>query len=95
MVAKLDIEVVYATAERQHLITLSVPQGTTLCDAVRLSGLACYIEGANIETMPIGVFGERVKQPEKRLVAAGERVEIYRPLRCDPKKQRQERAIKP
>lgn len=83
----IRIEVVYAEPERQPLLSLSVPAGTTAIEAVRLSGLLesfPYLDpgGSN----RLGVFGKLCK-PEQEL-RDGDRVEIYRPLKADPKEVR-------
>ena len=85
----LEIEVVYARPEEQAVVALSVPAGTTAAEAARRSGLT--------ERFPeiaagakLGVFG-KVVAPDTPL-AAGDRVEIYRPLVADPKQARRGRA---
>ena len=82
----LDIEVAYALPERQWLVAISVPQGTTARQALSLSGLADEAPGLDINSCPVGVFGRVV--PDDYELSNGERVEIYRPLLHDPREQR-------
>lgn len=87
--ALLAIEVVYARPEEQVVIALSVPAGTTAAEAVERSGLAARFP--EIADHPkLGVFGSPV--PADTPLAAGDRVEIYRPLIADPKQARRGRA---
>ncbi|MBV6288675.1 RnfH family protein [Pseudomonas aegrilactucae] len=88
----LPIEVVYATAEQQLLLALEVPAGTTVGEAVKLSGIAGRLPEGAVQDCPLGIFG-KVVAPE-RVIAAGDRVEVYRPLLADPKEVRKQRAAK-
>lgn len=90
----IAIEVVYALADRQRLLRLSVPQGTTMREAVRLSGMQQHFPDADLRQAPLGIFGKAVPKPEERVLEEGERVEIYRPLIADPKEVRKQRAAK-
>ncbi|WP_327438931.1 RnfH family protein [Pseudomonas donghuensis] len=92
--ALLTVEVVYAQAERQVLLNLEVPAGTTLAEAVKLSGIAAHFPEADIQACPIGIFGRVIANPEAQKVEAGDRIEIYRPLLVDPKEVRKQRAAK-
>lgn len=89
----IRVEVAYALPERQQIIALNVPQGTTALNAARQSGIADLFEGLDLEQSPMGVFGKAV-QPASHVLAAGERVEIYRPLLIDPTESRKARAAK-
>jgi len=81
----LKVEVVYALPERIELVALELPAGATAADALRASGLAD-------KASAIGIFGKRV-DPATPL-ADGDRVEIYRALRLDPKDARRRRALR-
>jgi hypothetical protein len=88
----IAIEVAYATSEQQALIALDMLEGVTIEQAIRASGLLARfqeIDGADIK---VGIFGSvcKLDQPLKQ----GDRVEIYRPLRHDPKEARRQRAAK-
>lgn len=86
----LDIEVVYAGPDRQWRVPLKVPAGTTVIEAIEASGLRSRIPMLALDPTSVGVFGRRVA-PETPL-RDGDRVEIYRPLRADPKELRRARA---
>ncbi|WP_341959979.1 RnfH family protein [Pseudomonas sp. RC10] len=90
----IRVEVVYATAERQALIALEVPAGTTVFGAVEASGIAEQFVGLDVTHCPMGLFGKVVSDPQTRQLEEGDRVEIYRPLLADPKEVRRLRAEK-
>ena len=84
-VAEIAVTVAYAEAERQTVIAMRVPVGTTAAQAIVLSG----IRGAHagIAKQPaLGVFGQLVS--ETYVLSDGDRVEVYRALLQDPKETR-------
>jgi putative ubiquitin-RnfH superfamily antitoxin RatB of RatAB toxin-antitoxin module len=86
----IEVEVAYAHPERQLILKLEVPPGTTAIEAVRLSGVEEQFPEIDVARNRIGVFGKLCK-PERPLLA-GDRVEIYRPLLVDPRVARRELA---
>ncbi|MGF6670398.1 RnfH family protein [Pseudomonas monsensis] len=90
----IEIEVVYAAVERQVLRTVSVAEGSTIRAAVLASGIGEAFPELNLADCPLGIFGKVVADPQVRLVQAGDRIEIYRPLLADPKEVRRLRAAK-
>ncbi len=88
------VEVVYALAGEQALLELELPAGSTLREAVLRSGLDARFPGLDLATVPLGIFGKAVSRPEERVLEAGDRVEIYRPLQADPKEVRKRRAAR-
>ncbi|KFJ90181.1 MAG: RnfH family protein [Pseudomonas sp.] len=90
----IAIEVVYALAERQKLLRLSVPTGTTVREAALRSGMQQFFPELDLSQAPLGIFGKAVSKPEEQVLEEGERVEIYRPLIADPKEVRKQRAAK-
>lgn len=97
--AMLTVEVAYALPERQRIVTLTVPRGTTALDAARLSGIADEFPEIDPATAEMGIFakaldGKALPRPNEYELADRDRVEIYRPLLIDPKEARQARAAK-
>lgn len=90
----VEIEVVYATVDRQVLLVVTVPSGTSLRAAVQASGIAAQFPELDPAHCPLGVFGKMVTHAELRAVQSGDRIEIYRPLLADPKEVRRLRAAK-
>lgn len=85
----IAVTVVYALAERQFLRELTVPAGTTVATAVRLSGLPEAFPDIDRAAMPVGIFGKLVRPDD--VLQDGDRVEIYRKLLLDPKESRRRR----
>lgn len=86
----IQVEVAYALPERQTLLSLKVPVGTTAEQAVQRSGLLEHYPDLDLSTSKLGIFS-KVVAPQREL-REGDRVEIYRPLIADPKAVRQKRA---
>lgn len=89
---KIHVEVVLAMPERQELVSLDVARGTTVAEAINISGLPEMFEGFELDLKSVGVFGQKA-DPEQ-VLREGDRVEIYRPLIADPKEVRRQRALK-
>lgn len=90
----IDVEVAFALPDQQEIIALQVPKGTSVFDAVVMSGIISHFEGLQLEGAPMGIFGKAVKNPQAEEIKHGQRVEIYRPLTIDPKVARANRAAK-
>ncbi|EPL04010.1 RnfH family protein [Pseudomonas sp. CF161] len=90
----IEIEVVYAAVDRQVLLKVSVPAGSTLRAGLMASGIAAQFPELDLQSCPVGIFGKVIADPDRHLLQAGERIEIYRPLLADPKEVRRLRAAK-
>lgn len=90
----IHVEVAYALPEKQMIIPLTVAVGSTLFEVVVQSKIVEHFSGLDLETSTMGVFAKIEKTPKLRVIQAGERVEIYRPLINDPKEARKARAAK-
>jgi len=88
----IDVEVAYALPDKQSIVPLTVPEGTTALAAAQQSGLDEQYEGLSLEDAKLGIFGKAVAHTQ--VLRAGDRVEIYRPLIADPKEVRKARAAK-
>ena len=93
----IPVEVAYATPEKQLIIVLDVPQGTTAYEAVLLSNIVDEFSSINLETDLMGIFskvldGKGRPTPREYVLRARDRVEIYRPLLIGPKEARLQRA---
>jgi uncharacterized protein len=91
-VGLIEIEVAYAKPEEQVIVIFNVPQGTTIGQAVNLSGLLSRFPEISSSELKMGVFGV-VCKPEQ-MAKQGDRIEIYRPLIHDPKEARRQRALR-
>jgi putative ubiquitin-RnfH superfamily antitoxin RatB of RatAB toxin-antitoxin module len=75
------------------LRALDVEAGTTIGQAIELSGILQEAPEINLVTMPVGIYGK--KKTLDTVLQPRDRIEIYRPLIADPKDARRRRAKKP
>jgi len=87
-----SIEVAYASPQQSWLIQCNVEEGTTIQQAIEISGILKRCSDIDLETNRVGIFSKIVALDV--LVGAGDRIEIYRPLIIDPKQARRLRAEK-
>jgi putative ubiquitin-RnfH superfamily antitoxin RatB of RatAB toxin-antitoxin module len=90
MAETIHIEVVYALADRQDVIPLTLAAGTTLKQAVEGSGLMEKYPDIDTVKGKFGIYSKLAK-PDT-VLRDRDRVEIYRPLIADPKEVRKQRA---
>ncbi|TVS10285.1 MAG: RnfH family protein [Wenzhouxiangella sp.] len=86
----LQVEVAAGLPDRQLVIPLILPSGATVQDALAAANLPGRMPGLEINPACIGVFG-RLSALDRPL-ADGDRVEVYRPLKADPKEVRRQLA---
>ncbi|NHZ83201.1 RnfH family protein [Massilia sp. CCM 8695] len=89
---KITVQVCYATPASAYLRELTVEQGCTIEQAIRLSGVLADIPGIDLALQPVGLYGK--KKPLETVLRQRDRIEIYRPLVADPKESRRKRAEK-
>lgn len=88
----MQITVVYAESLQQWEVGLELPEGATVLDALLASRILQQCPQIDLKQNRVGVYGQCVT-PETRL-QAGDRVEIYRPLRNDPRERRRQRVVR-
>ncbi|RKP54673.1 RnfH family protein [Pararobbsia silviterrae] len=88
----VPIEICYALPDAQTLLAIEVEAGSTVRQAIERSGIIARHPEIDLSTLAVGVFGKIVALDA--VVSAGDRVEIYRPLKADPKMARQRRVEK-
>ena len=86
--------VAYATRERQYLWSLELSAPATIAAALDGARRLAERESAGLDpslwkAAPVGVFGE--PRTRDALIQDGDRIELYRPLRADPRARRRER----
>lgn len=89
--ARIDVQVVYADALRQILRKVEIAANSTVAEAIEASGIGSELP-RGFEPAAIGIFG-RIVTLDARL-HAGDRIELYRALRADPKESRRRRAAR-
>ncbi len=87
---RLKVEVAAGLPDRQWLVSLELPPGSTVQDALSAADLPRSMPGLPVAPEHVGVFG-RLCSPDTEL-KDGDRVEIYRPLKADPKEIRRQMA---
>ncbi|MDX1517005.1 MAG: RnfH family protein [Woeseiaceae bacterium] len=93
MAETIEVEVVYATPDRQRLLDVRVPVGATVAEVIETSGIAGHFRDDNLEICDVGIWGRIVDR--QTVVADGDRIELYRPLAIDPREARRQRAKGP
>lgn len=78
----MQIGVAYSEAANQIWLTTEVPDDSTVQAAIEKSGILRMFPTIDLETQKVGVFGKLVKLDSP--LRPGDRVEIYRPITCDP-----------
>jgi putative ubiquitin-RnfH superfamily antitoxin RatB of RatAB toxin-antitoxin module len=88
----INVEVAYATPEKQIIRAVNVDEGTTIGAAIVQSGILLDFPEleSHLENSEVGIFGKVA--PMTTVLHEGDRVEIYRPLIADPKEVRRKRA---
>ncbi len=89
MAEAINIQVVYAQPDKQTLVDLVLPAGSTLAQALDASGLLLQHE-IDVASGKFGIYG-KLSKPDT-VLRNHDRVEIYRPLIADPKEVRKARA---
>ena len=78
----MQIGVAYSEPLKQIWLNIEVPDDATVVAAIEKSGILKMFPQIDITTQKLGIFGRLVK-PDAAL-RPGDRIEIYRPIICDP-----------
>ena len=78
----MQIGVAYSESANQVWLSIEVPDDTTVLTAIERSGVLRMFPGIDLTTQKVGIFGRLVRLDA--VLRAGARVEIYRPITCDP-----------
>jgi putative ubiquitin-RnfH superfamily antitoxin RatB of RatAB toxin-antitoxin module len=68
---------------------LPLPTGSRLLDALRQSAILAGLPDAEVDALQTAVWGRKL--PPEHMLRDGDRVELLRPLKVDPKVARRER----
>ena len=88
----ISVEVAYAMPELQIVASLALSAGSTAEQAIQASGILQQFPEINLSRQKIGIFGTVCNLD--KIIIAGDRVEIYRPLLQDPMMARRNRVQK-
>lgn len=78
----MQIGVTYSEPGQQLWLNIEVPDSATVREAIERSGILKQFPHIDLDTQKVGIFGRLVK-PDAAL-RAGDRIEIYRAITCDP-----------
>ncbi len=78
----MQVGVAYSEAGQQIWLTIEVPDESTVRQVIDRSGVLRSFPSIDLQTQRVGVFGRLVKLDTP--LRPGDRVEIYRPITCDP-----------
>lgn len=93
MLSKLSVTLVYAEPQQQWVYEARVARGTEAWELIQASHFLEQVPALNnrtIETLELAVYAQKINADH--LLQEGDRVEIIRPLRADPKVVRREMA---
>ena len=86
----ITVEVAYAAAQKQQILTVTVPFASTIEKAIDCSGILDIFPEIDLTRQKVGIFSQQKKLTD--ILHHGDRIEIYRPLTIDPKEARRRRA---
>lgn len=86
----LQVEVAAALPERQIVLALELPKGSTVKDALAAAEVGRLLPEFGQIPDQVGIFGRLCSLD--RPLQPGDRVELYRPLKADPKEVRRQLA---
>jgi putative ubiquitin-RnfH superfamily antitoxin RatB of RatAB toxin-antitoxin module len=90
----IRVLVAIATPQRQEVVELQVAEGTNAAEAIALSGLQQRFAEIDFTAAPLGIWSRPCGRDT--VLREGDRLEVYRELRADPKEMRRKRArLKP
>ncbi|MGI9135159.1 MAG: RnfH family protein [Rhodoferax sp.] len=91
--APIAVSLVYSPAARSvRLLDLQVAAGTTVGQALQASGWLDNLSPQEIKMLEVGVWGCKVALDQ--VLRDQDRLELYRPLKVDPKLARRERFVR-
>lgn len=88
----IEIQLTYALPSKQTLLSISVPNDTTVEQAIELSGILQTHNDIDLTQNKVGIWYKATKL--STVLKEGDRIEIYRPMTADPKEVRKLRALK-
>lgn len=90
MADTINVEVVFALPQSQEVIRLTLPEGSTVGQALDASGILAKYPEIDFKKNKLGIYAKLAKADT--VLRERDRVEVYRPLIADPKEVRKQRA---
>jgi putative ubiquitin-RnfH superfamily antitoxin RatB of RatAB toxin-antitoxin module len=79
-------EVAYARGGRERILSLELACEATIAEALEAARREAEDEEVAWDSAPVGIFG--VARTRTDVPADGDRIELYRPLKADPRERR-------
>ena len=86
----ITVTVAAAIPGRQEVVKVELPAGASVADALRCSGLEARFPEIDFAAARVGIWSRPC--PRGTALRDGDRVEVYRELKADPKEMRRRRA---
>ena len=86
----IEVELVYATPMQQYVTKMTVPIGSTAREVIEKSDFLSRFADIDLSKNRVGVYSRLIELDA--VLNDGDRLEIYRPLRADPKAVRRKLA---
>lgn len=86
----IQVSVIYAEPGRVFATAVTLAAGATVAAAIAASGLREARPDLRVDPARVGIFARKATLDTR--LREGDRVEIYRPLKLDPKEARRRRA---
>jgi hypothetical protein len=84
--------VAYATSGQQYVWPVDLPLQATIAEAIEVARQTANMPDLPWDSAPVGIFGDLRQRSDRP--APGDRIEMYRPLRADPRQRRREQVQK-
>lgn len=84
--SQLSIELAFATPKVQKIWPLTMPLGSSVDDVLGQIDWTQEFPEVDLQQCGVGIWGEVCERDAT--VADGDRVEVYRPLKIDPREMR-------
>lgn len=91
MMGDIQVEVVFALPHKQRLVAVTLPIGATVADAISESSISRHFPDDSLGDLEVGVWGRHVTR--EHVLSDGDRVDILRPLKLDPREARRQLAL--
>lgn len=86
----MNIEVAFARADEQVILTVQAIEGCTVEQAIEMSGILQRYPEIDLTKNKVGIFSQICSMSKQ--LQENDRVEIYRRLAIDPMESRRQRA---
>lgn len=86
----IKVEIVWGNSQSQQLIDIDLPDAAIIKDALQHPHVTKNLQLGLINTLQLGIFSKKASLLSP--LRSGDRIEIYRPLKINPKEARRLRA---